>query len=318
MRTSGTRVAARAGLLVGALVVAAVLAIVLAEALLQIGSAIVRANGRPESGGFQSERRRVVAFGDSNTYGLYLDPEEAYPAQLETLWNAVPDAPPIEVANLGYPGTNSSVVTREFAPALRSLAPDVVIVMIGVNDMWTEHVEVGAEAGAWDRAVDFVVSHSRVLRFVSILRGGRMPGSGTIEGRQIEGIPRELEGHVGADGTALTLGFEGTREGTLAVDGPRLLANLERLVRESRALGVELVLMTYPTDGRLYRFSNIVIRRAASRTGARLVDLTPVFDAHCPDPDCAELLFEDRHPKPAGYGLIAQTLVAEIGDLLGR
>lgn len=312
MRTSGTRVASRVGLLVGALVVT----VLLAEALLQIGSVILRANGRPESDGFQSGRRRVVAFGDSNTYGLYLNPEEAYPAQLETLWNSTPDAPPIEVANLGYPGTNSSVVVREFAPALRSLAPDVVIVMIGVNDMWTEHVEPGAEAGRWDRLVGFIVTHSRVLRLVSIVRGGSRRGG--IEARRSEGIPGDLEGRVDADGTALTLGFEGTREGKREVDGPRLRANLERLVREAKSFDAEPVLMTYPTDGQLYRFSNFVIRQAAMRTGARLVDLTPVFYARCPDPECADLLFEDRHPKPAGYALIAQTLVAEIGDLLGR
>jgi lysophospholipase L1-like esterase len=121
---------------------------------------------------------------------------------------------------------------------------------------------------------------------------------------------------VDADGAVLSLGFQAAREGNGSVDGPRLLANLERLVREAQAYGVVPVLMTYPTDGQLYRFTNKLIRQAALRTGARLVDLTPVFTAQCPDPECAELLFEDRHPRALGYALIAQTLSENIGDLL--
>ena len=46
--------------------------------------------------------------GDSNTYGLYLDKKDAYPKQLETIWNATHKNNPIEVINLGYPGSNSS------------------------------------------------------------------------------------------------------------------------------------------------------------------------------------------------------------------
>ncbi len=313
MRTSRTRAAARIGLLAGAFVVA----LLLAELLLQIGAFVVRANGRSAPDVSLGEHRRVAAFGDSNTYGLYLSPDEAYPAQFEALWNATPDVQPIEVANLGYPGTNSSVIAREFGQALRSLDPDVVIVMVGVNDMWTTHVELGPESSRWDRVVGFIAANSRVLRFLSIARPGRDAGAGDIDGRRAEVVPGDLMGHVDADGAVLSLGYLEAREGKGSVDGPRLIANLERLVREARSYGVEPVLMTYPTDGPLYKFTNKLIRKAASRSGARLVDLTPVFTAHCPDPECDKLLFEDRHPRAPGYALIAQTLSANIGDLLG-
>lgn len=312
MKAGITRFGPRLALLLGAVV----LAVLLAEALFQIGALVMRVTGRDVPGGFRTDRHRVLALGDSNTYGLYLGPEQAYPQQLEDLWNARADRAPIEVVNLGYPGTNSSVVLREFPRALRSLAPDVAVVMIGVNDFWTEPVEVASEAPAIDRFVAWVKAHSRVVRFLAIL----VPKSEETDApgpaaRPRKTIPREWTTDIEVDGEVLSLGFAGTRRGSGA-DGKRLVANLERLAREAGSQGITLVLMTYPSEGELYRYSNRMIRTAALATHTPLVDLAKTFKRACPDEACEDLLFPDRHPTAAGCALIARTLADAIGDLI--
>ena len=62
--------------------------------------------------------------------------------QLEALWNESVEQPKLEVINLGFPGTNSSRVVRDFDRLLTVFAPDLLILMVGVNDFWTLPLEV--------------------------------------------------------------------------------------------------------------------------------------------------------------------------------
>ena len=78
-----------------------------AELALQIGSFFVGLRG-PAEWSAAGRPLRLLFLGDSNTYGIYVDPSEAYPRVLEKEWNRQPAATPVEVLNLGFPGTNSS------------------------------------------------------------------------------------------------------------------------------------------------------------------------------------------------------------------
>ncbi len=110
--------------------------IVLLEVVLQLASLFVREDSRAPAH-WLTGNLRVLALGDSNTYGLYLPAGQAYPAQLETSWNAKHPEYPIEVINLGYPGTNSFRLLDNLPELLDSFRPDVVLIMIGFNDFWT-------------------------------------------------------------------------------------------------------------------------------------------------------------------------------------
>jgi hypothetical protein len=92
----------------------------------------------------------------------------------------------------------------------------------------------------------------------------------------------------------------------------RLDANLRELIRESGELGVELVLLTYPTELEDYGPANSIVRLVAHRAGAALLDLAKVFGPSCPVPECPELLFPDHHPNARGHRLIAETLLARL------
>jgi lysophospholipase L1-like esterase len=76
---------------------------------------------------------RYVALGDSYTIGTAVAPSERFPDQLVAALAGGPR--PLELlANLGVNGYTSADLIREELPVLDGLDPDVVTVLIGVND----------------------------------------------------------------------------------------------------------------------------------------------------------------------------------------
>ena len=77
---------------------------------------------------------RYVALGDSYTIGTSVSPHDRWPEQLVAAF--VGESAGLElVANLGVNGYTSADLIREELPALGALEPDVVTVLIGVNDV---------------------------------------------------------------------------------------------------------------------------------------------------------------------------------------
>ncbi len=77
---------------------------------------------------------RYVALGDSYTIGTSVDPGERFPDQL--IVALAKNRPNLElVANLGVNGYTSADLIRTELPALDELAPTLVTLLIGVNDV---------------------------------------------------------------------------------------------------------------------------------------------------------------------------------------
>ncbi len=114
--------------------------------------------------------------GDSNTYGLYVDADESYPARVAALTHR-------RVVNLGYPGTNSSRVRNRIADDLASVRPIAVFVMVGVNDFWTAPEPLPGERETWG---DWAWRRSRVWQLATMLRYG-FP----LADRPAVGVPHE-------------------------------------------------------------------------------------------------------------------------------
>ncbi len=143
--------------------------VLLLESVLWAGAVFVAATGRELPSGWLTGHRRVLCLGDSNTYGLWLERDQAYPQQLEAVWNETAGEAKIEVLNLGFPGTNSSRLRRDFARMLETFEPDLVIVLIGANDYWTLPVEFDPDYEGEGRR-SFLKRHSRAFKLYSILR----------------------------------------------------------------------------------------------------------------------------------------------------
>lgn len=94
----------------------------------------------------QLEVNRILAFGDSLTYGTDVGPAAAYPAVLERLLGNRYFTQDITVANEGLPGEEAIDAFPRFEAALRQHDPQVVLIMEGTNDLDYEMGDAVAEA----------------------------------------------------------------------------------------------------------------------------------------------------------------------------
>ena len=288
------------------------LGLLLLEGTLQLAALALRISGRELAPRFVTCNLRILCLGDSNTYGLYLDREQAYPPQLERLWNESGRTPRIEVINMGFPGTNTSRLRRELPRMLETFAPDLVIAMIGVNDFWTVPVPLddADSPGARER----VARRSRVYRGIRMLR--RAFGDDDLEViLDPAWVPKERAANRARFGDEeCAMGCEAAR----GEQGERtqVTAALVNLVALARSHDTPLVMMSYPSRFKmLYPFANAAIRGAAKRTGAPLIDLTAVFEPLCPEEEFPELLFEDQHPTERGHRVVAETIATRLPEL---
>ncbi len=99
-----------------------------------VGLVLVELEQRRNSGlgGGEGEPVTVLCLGESSTA---LGGDDAYPRQLEELLNE--HGPPgrrFRVVNGGRPGIDSSVIIRDLGENLERWQPDIVTVMMGIND----------------------------------------------------------------------------------------------------------------------------------------------------------------------------------------
>ena len=292
----------------GGLALSLALALASAELTLRLGALWVKATERERAGSWLTDRVRVLCLGDSNTYGLGVEPEQAWPKVFEARWNEQPRRAPMEVMNLGFPGMNSSRVLHDLPRVLRAFRPDIVLVMIGTNDYWTRPVPLPADGVAAPSLSDRLWRWSRLYRLLYIARGA-------LADRDPDWTDVELGGFASGSATmryggeAFELGWEQQLPGPPGRQATAALArNLAAIADTTRAFGVRLVFVAYPSEWRFYDAANGQLRRAARATGTALVDLSARFRPLCPDGRCRELL-DDHHPSVWGHALAAQTLV---------
>lgn len=291
---------------VGLVLLGLVGGLVLAEAALQIGSLFVGPRGNAAAWREDGHRLRLLFLGDSNTYGIAVEPSEAYPRVLEAEWRPPPGEAGLEVVNLGFPGTNSTKVRNDLPRILRVLRPDVLLVMIGANDYWTLPETAGGSFG--DRLADWAWRHSRVYRFLYMALRSRANAELSVDVTQT--LPyfagQKGVGRVGAD--EFPLGF--TMDPSPPAGDVRdeaLRQNLREIIATARDAAVPLVLLTYASSGQLYGRANAIAREEARSADVALVDVAAVFAPLCPDGRCTQLL-GDGHPSADGHALIARTL----------
>ncbi|MGH7785520.1 MAG: SGNH/GDSL hydrolase family protein [Candidatus Binatia bacterium] len=288
-----------------------VLGVVILEGALQVGAIALWATGRPTPTAWAGVRRRVLCLGDSNTYGLWIpDRADAYPQQLERLWNGVPERGAIEVMNLGYPGTNSSKLLHNLPGMLETLRPDLVIIMVGANDEWTVPVPI-AGGGMPGRVGQLVQRHSRVYQLIHMLQRA-------FDHRQLEvDYPVHNSGSVGTarfGAAEFSLGWTRGRNIRGAETWVDLSANLNQVVDIIRSFGAEPVFLTYGSVVSNYGQASRVMRNVAAHRGVRLIDAAAPVAAVCPKEPCPEWLYRDHHLTAAGYRVMAEKVVQELGD----
>lgn len=245
---------------------------------------------------------RVVALGDSSTFGWGVQPAETYAKRLQSMLRARHASGDIEVVNLGVCGYSSlqGLVLLERVAA--SYAPDVVTLSYGSNDfsLVPEPFDVAlARNLGWSGALRDWLHVSRAYQFLS--------------------------------GSLRALREDGASEGTLVLNvGPeKSEANLAAMADAAARMGSEAIFVTNCARGEL----GVPIRRAAARTGTPLLDTEALLAQRTPAilagarpafsryralygetllaefPHLALYLGDHCHPNAIGHELIAEALV---------
>ncbi len=284
-------------------------AVLLLEGALQLAALVAKDQVRQVQARWLTSHTRILAMGDSNTYGFYLEAGEAWPAQLERQWNSVHADSPVEVLNLGYPGTNSFRVRESLPGLLDTLSPDVVLLMVGFNDFWTPVEQVAARGKAGSLA-GWVREHSRLYRLYRIWSRSRVQQADLAFGASRDPLapvdvanPAQHQVSIGEEAFYL-----GTKQGEPARNRNALADNLAAMVTMAQARDAKVLLFTYPSNWGFYPGANKWLKVAAQQNAVPLVDVTPLFIARCSDgpPSCPALLFHDGHATAEGNRLVAE------------
>jgi lysophospholipase L1-like esterase len=115
-----------------------IVAILLSEGIFRIGGLIVNETKVKAYERKDKEIYRILCIGDSSTYGVGASDAKkySYPSQLQKILDGKETDKRFEIINLGIPGINSSQVLHRFGKYLSEYNPDMVIVMVGMNDTW--------------------------------------------------------------------------------------------------------------------------------------------------------------------------------------
>lgn len=114
----------------------------------------------------------ILCLGDSFTYGLGTTPENNYPVTLENMLNQDSARFRFIVDNYGSPGGNSFRILKIFKKYIRSQKPDLVIVMVGMNNSWNLEGRTHYGFSRFLNKLGFDVKDLRVYKLGVLLKAG--------------------------------------------------------------------------------------------------------------------------------------------------
>lgn len=313
---------------IGSALLIILISVLLLEATLQVASRLVEKRVHPLTGKEvpSDGRTRIVTLGDSNTYGLYLEEPQSWPRQFEHLWNERHGDRPIQVINLAYPGTDSSRVLKSLPEVIRVFSPDVIAVMVGVNDHWTAPVNLENFSAPISLVEGWMRDHLRTYRLIYMLRRSfYQPELLTVDEtprhqKFDEKLLKQHQDYMQGKGPPVTADKpQAVKYGDTVFDigyvmdmhrqqnpGEDIKRNLTQMVHLARGHGVQLVLVTYAYYEFPQKTANWQMKAVAKSEQVPLVNVAKAFRAQCSVPArCEALFFPDYHPTAEGYAIIA-------------
>jgi lysophospholipase L1-like esterase len=256
----------------------------------------------------------LLALGESTTGGLWCDPRDAYPHQLERLLTEKYGRPVCGFIPM-HLGQNTSQMYNRFDQYVATIKPRLVIFMCGANNIWSfEESNIGRYMDLTNRdalglRLRLVLDHSRVFKLA------RMTKYGLANWRS--------KAQDDLSGTAQFAPWPPPDESVqFAARNQDAFLELWRfevgeMIDRSRASGANVILMTYPN----YDFpAPSDFEAMAAAKGVPLVRADLIFKPLLAPGLVERYFFEDgRHPRPEGYALMAAELARLIDerDLLG-
>jgi lysophospholipase L1-like esterase len=272
---------------------------------------------------------RILALGDSFTFGVGAEAGETYPARLQEILRA--RGLRAEVLNAGAPGYGVPDETVWFARWGKPLAPDVVLVTVFIgNDLQDAapgNPKVAVVDGALVAPGERGHSLSRWLYYHShlfVLLKSSSPGGAL---RRLAGRPEPLETReLRAEIDLYAKGAPSPMVAGGAAATEAAVAGLVAEAGDARILAVLIpsLVQVDPRrwDANLKRFAldparydrdrpNAIFRALFARHGVPVLDLTPTFASAIAR---GERIYYpiDQHLTPAGYRLTARQVAAAL------
>ncbi|MCB9772168.1 MAG: hypothetical protein H6754_06420 [Candidatus Omnitrophica bacterium] len=109
----------------------------------------------------QKDTTRILCLGESTTE---IGGEDSYPRQLERILNSRQNKIKFSVINGGIPGSNTTEIANRLAQSLQTYQPQIVILMMGINDLTPFGKENLQKASLKKNPVVNVLEKSRLVR----------------------------------------------------------------------------------------------------------------------------------------------------------
>ena len=260
---------------------------------------------------------RIVALGDSFTYGTGVDEGDTWPAQLEARLRELAPERPLEVLNWGVPAYNTRQEIAQLNQRVKTYRPDLVLLCAYVNDA----SGAGRGPGAPDEEQPADAWETRWVRRLG-LTSGRWEGDAPVNAAQRRMMALRERSRL-ADLVAYKLygwlmGRVATRNyaADWAPGSPGLAmvkSALSSALVLSRHSDFELLAVMYPdlpSLGETYAFAeeHAAFASLCAELGIPFRDLTSVFDGR--DPAALQAHAHDKHPNGAAHRLVAEALAA--------
>jgi lysophospholipase L1-like esterase len=243
----------------------------------------------------------VLCVGDSHTFGVGVEPQQAYPVQVEQVLRR--HGVRARVINAGAPGRNSGQLREVLPPMLAHYRPRIVIVWIGANDQWVPLVPEGTAPPFRDRF--------RLVRMLRLLLVRNEGVSGDFR--------RDLDNALLAPTDRPIATQTGPRERrSIELTAETTRRDVGPIVEAISGAGAVPVLLTYPvTLGPMLAAIDEAIVGEGATHGAHVIDLRVMAHRHLPR--IQHLLLPDIHPNARFYHVIgweiARTFIRD--DLVG-
>jgi lysophospholipase L1-like esterase len=259
---------------------------------------------------------RIVTLGDSVTFGLIGDPMCNWPSQLQRQLEAVGPGQ-YEVINGGVEGYSTWHVLQRLRYEVVSLKPDMIIVLVGWNDLWAYDPNKEMQVGdprvlqkMKDHWFNRVVLKSYVMKWLTkqVFRLVKLGGDSPVN---------QLEHYRQFVPVASIDNYRKIVRVAKAAEIPWIVLGTQPSVAGSDQLEKYQHVMHFPAFAKtpelfiaLWQRYSAAIRQVAEEEGAILIDMAELIRKDVRD--SGRYFFDSAHMYCEGYEILGRKVVEEL------
>ncbi len=243
---------------------------------------------------------RMLHIGESSTFGLGVDPTEAYSARVRVLLEQRWPSRQIESTNRGRPGLISLAMLKNLPAQLDELQPDIVTIMAGANDFNVKLNPFLTTEGSWlPRDIRDRLWRLRIYKLIRLLFpaqfGARHLIPDNYDWTRHFNVADEFRDIRGGPAPDKVLVAETTHQ---------LETNLHDIIALCRSANATVLLVGYIQAPSI----NKMLRKVADDTSTTFVEVLNPGQSMEND-----MFIEDGwHPSALGHAYVAERIIATL------